>query len=704
MSDTERNDPPAEDSGTDESAKPTGFDALGLAPEILRTISDMGYEKPSPIQEQSIPVVLSGVDMVGIAQTGSGKTAAFGLPILQLIDPQLHHPQAIVVCPTRELAVQVQRALEDFSKGLGRGRDGTVRMATLYGGAPYDKQVRDLKGGAQVVVGTPGRIMDHLKQGLLKPGEIRMAVLDEADRMLDMGFRDDMETLLSKMPSDRQTLFFSATMNPAVTRLIKTFSRDPEWIEVESESRAADTVEQCHYDLRWQSKPEVLFRLLEMDPPNQAIIFCNTKRVVDECTEALMSNGFPVDRLHGDMTQPMRERVLRRFRSGQISILVATDVAGRGLDIAAVDLVVNYDLPRDPEDYVHRIGRTGRAGRAGRALSLISKRELRLLRQIENYAGLKIPRAVIPGRKEILERRAEQLLETIREDLAVSRIEGPAPGSDTLAKLLKPWPKKAAEGEEEEAKAITEGQEKVSEVPEDKEEATEAPSSPEVDSTPAADWEEIAKALFGLWAGASSREIEPIAEDRDRNFKQVRQNDRSDQSYGDREDRGRQRSERGRGDRGRGDRGRGRGDRGGFRDRDRGDREDRRQSRSDRGGDRGDRREPRSERGGDRGRNSDRFDRGDRDRDPRHGDSVPDGIRRVFIGLGKIENLRPGELAGMLYNEAAAPDGVIGRIQVFNKHTLVDVDEAWADKVVRAARGARYRGKPFRIRFDEYTG
>ena len=472
--------------------KKTGFRDLGLDSRILATVDRMGFDSPSPIQARAIPVAVAGRDMVGIAQTGSGKTAAFGFPLLQRVDPKIYKPQALVVCPTRELAVQVESALVDFAQGLEN-----FRTATLYGGAAYDRQIRALKGGAQVVVGTPGRIMDHLKRGLFDPSQVGYVVLDEADRMLDMGFRDDMETLLGKMPTERQTLFFSATMNPPVKRLIQNFSNDPEWIEVKSDTRSADTVEQGYYDLRWQSKAEVLFRLLEIDPPGQAIIFCNTKRVVDECTEVLLSNGFPADRLHGDMTQPMRERVLKKFRSGQISLLVATDVAGRGLDIEGVELVINYDLPRDPEDYVHRIGRTGRAGRAGKAVSLVAQREGGLLRGVERYARRSIPRLEIPSRKEIQAKRAGNLIETVRDQIETERVTGSSVGSEVLDELI-------------------------------------------TDDTP---YEAVAKALFSLWAGASNREIETIFEDGDRSSRKRRSP----------EDRGekRMREDRGRGRRGR---------------------------------------------------------------------------------------------------------------------------------------------------------
>ena len=591
------------------------FADLGLDGELVANLDSLGIREPSPIQAQAIPPALAGRDLVGLSQTGSGKTAAFGMPLIQKLNPTFKKAQALVICPTRELAVQVGKALADFAKPLG-----SVRIATLYGGAAMDRQVSDLKRGAQIVVGTPGRIADHMRRGTFKADEVRFVVLDEADRMLDMGFRDEMVDLLKPLPEDRQTLFFSATMNKDVARLIERFSNEPEWIEVKQAAKTADTVEQSYFDLRWPSKAEVICRLLEMDTPRLAIVFCNTKKTVDECVETLQGQGFPADRIHGDMTQPMRERVLGRFRNGQISILIATDVAARGLDIDDVDLVINFDLPADPEDYVHRIGRTGRAGRSGRAVSLVARRETERLRRIERFAKLRIHEKPIPGRKELELGRGKQMLETLHAHLT---------SEDEDASIS---PEFSALGEN-------------------------------------FAWEEVASTLFELWCGTSMREIQPIPEDnpRQQRSERPRRDDRSDREprHSRSDD---QRDRRGR-DRGREDGG----DRRGNRDRD-----------------------ERGERGGNRDR-----DRRRDDARPTETPPPPEGKRRVFIGLGRVEKIRPGELIGMLYNESKIPDGAIGQLHLFPRHSLVDVDDEYAQALVKCGKSARYRGRAFRIRFDE---
>ncbi len=565
------------------------FADLGLDAGLVTTLDSLGIRQPTPIQAQAIPLILEGIDLVGLSQTGSGKTAAFGLPLIQNLDAKERYAQGLIICPTRELAVQVGTALTDFA----RSKPG-LRGATLYGGAAMDKQVRDLRGGAQVIVGTPGRVLDHLKRGTLKPDQIKYVVLDEADRMLDMGFREEMEAMLEQLPEERQTLFFSATMNKHVERLIKKYGKEPQKVEFKSEVRTADTVTQGFYDLRWPSKREVICRLLELETPRLTIVFCNTKKTVDECSEALQEQGFPADRIHGDMNQPMRERVMNRFRDGQISILIATDVAARGLDIDNVDLVINFDLPGDPEDYVHRIGRTGRAGRSGRAVSLVAQREHQKLRTIERYAKMQIEQVPVPGRKDLERGRAKMMLETLRSQL----------------------------GEEGETEAL-----------------------PDFDALGEEfDWKKVASTLFGLWCDASMRDIQPIPEDGGK-FKERRRDD----TRREREPRDRR-----------------------ERDRDRG---------------------PRRER--------DR-DRGDRDsRVPSQASPPPPGKRRVFIGLGKVEKIRPGELIGMLYNESGIPDGAIGQLHLFPRHSLVDVDEEFADKLVHGSKNARFRGRAIRIRFDD---
>lgn len=388
------------------------FSELGLPDDLLAAIETLGYERPSPIQWKSIPPALAGKDILGLSATGSGKTAAFALPALSLIDVQEKYPQVLILCPTRELAVQV---CEEVHK-LGLKKQG-LQATPVYGGAPIDRQLRALRNGAQLVVGTPGRLLDHLRRGSFDASRIKMAVLDEADRMLDMGFKDEMDEVLAALPKERQILFFSATMNAGVSRFIKKFGNNPELIEIEQKAMTVSTVDQSYFEVRQRSKVEVLSRILDMNPPRLGIIFCNTKRSVDECTEDLVNRGYAADRLHGDITQQMRERVLKRFRDGAVELLVATDVAARGLDIDEIDIVFNYDLPTDPEDYVHRIGRTGRAGRSGRAVSFVFGREIYRLQGVERYTRQVIKREKIPSVEQVEGRRADIIFESLKERL-----------------------------------------------------------------------------------------------------------------------------------------------------------------------------------------------------------------------------------------------------------------------------------------------
>ena len=388
------------------------FSELGLPDDLLAAIEILGYERPSPIQALSIPPALAGKDILGLSATGSGKTAAFALPALANIDVNQRFPQVLILCPTRELAVQV---CEEVHR-LGVKKKG-LQATPVYGGAPMDRQLRALRDGAQLVVGTPGRLLDHLKRGSFDASRIRMAILDEADRMLDMGFKEEMDEILAALPKERQILFFSATMNRGVSTFIKKFGNNPELIEIEQKAMTVSTVEQAYYEVRQRSKVEVLSRILDMNPPRLGIIFCNTKRSVDECTEDLVNRGYAADRLHGDITQQMRERVLKRFRDGAVELLVATDVAARGLDIDEIDIVFNYDLPTDPEDYVHRIGRTGRAGRSGRAVSFVFGKEIYRLQAIERYTRQVIKREKIPSVEQVEGRRADLIFETLKERL-----------------------------------------------------------------------------------------------------------------------------------------------------------------------------------------------------------------------------------------------------------------------------------------------
>jgi ATP-dependent RNA helicase DeaD len=388
------------------------FSELGLEPELIKAIDKLGYESPSPIQAMTIPLLLTGKDVVGLSETGSGKTAAFGLPALQMIDTSLKATQVLILCPTRELTVQVCEEIHKLGSHVKN-----LAAIPVYGGAPIDRQIRYLRQGSHIVVGTPGRLMDHMERRTLDMSKIRMIILDEADRMLDMGFRDDMEHILGQAPADRQTLFFSATMNKGVERLIEHFGNEPEQVRIKRKTLTVSSVEQFYFEVRNRSKIEVVSRLLDIDPPRLAIVFCNTKRMVDECCDALINRGYSADRIHGDITQVGRERVLKKFRNGTVEILVATDVAARGLDIDEVDAVFNYDLPQDPEDYVHRIGRTGRAGREGKAYSFVFGKDIYRLGSIERYTKHTIQRSKIPSQEDIEGKKADVILELVKAKL-----------------------------------------------------------------------------------------------------------------------------------------------------------------------------------------------------------------------------------------------------------------------------------------------
>ena len=388
------------------------FSELGLSPAVLKAIDRLGYEKAAPIQSEAIPLIMGGSDVVGQSQTGSGKTAAFGIPAVESVEPHLRAVQVIILCPTRELAVQV--AEEIFKLSIFKSG---VQAAPIYGGQSYDRQIRALKQGAQIVVGTPGRTLDHVDRGTLRLDQVKMVVLDEADEMLDMGFRDDIEQVLKTVPTERQFVCFSATVAKAIMDLINRFSRDPKTIRIDHKVLTVPTVEQVYYEIRGRSKTEALTRLIDLHDLKLGIIFCNTKRMVDDLTDELVARGYSADRIHGDMSQAQRELVMTKFRNSGLEFLVATDVAARGIDVENIEVVFNYDLPWDEEDYVHRIGRTGRAGRSGRAFSLVAGREIYKLQSIERYTRMRIARHQVPSVDEVEEKRGNLFFEKIRAAL-----------------------------------------------------------------------------------------------------------------------------------------------------------------------------------------------------------------------------------------------------------------------------------------------
>ncbi len=551
------------------------FADLGLPDVLLSAVLDMGFESPSPIQAKTIPLALEGKDLIGLSQTGSGKTAAFALPTLAGIDPQLAEPQALIVCPTRELAVQVCE--EVFRLGC---KIKGLRALPVYGGAPIDRQLKGLRKGAHIVVGTPGRLLDHLKRRSFDPRNIQTVILDEADRMLDMGFQEEMEELLAALPDDRQTMFFSATMNRRVSRLIDNFGKKPETIEIERKSLTVDAIDQSCYEVRQRSKVEVLSRLLDIDPPRLAVVFCNTKRLVDEVTEGLLARGYSADRLHGDMTQQMRERVLARFREGTIEILVATDVAARGLDVDDIDLVVNYEIPHDPEDYVHRIGRTGRAGRSGRAVSFVFGRDIYRLQTIEKYTRQSIRRERVPSQEQVEGKRADKLFQMIQESLESGKV---GDYQTYLDRLL------------EQGHTAT----------------------------------DIANSAFTLLRESTTREGEFIAEDKQ---KEAFANEKQRSSWRDEK--------------------------------------------------------------------RERKERPERDRKSRPERNNSKGMACLFMNIGKAQHIKPGDIAGMIYRECNVPDGSLGKITIFPKHTLVDVSEDVAGDVIDGLKNAKLRGRSFKVDRD----
>jgi ATP-dependent RNA helicase DeaD len=388
------------------------FSELGISEELLKAIDKLGFDQASPIQAEAIPVLLAGHDVVGQSQTGSGKTAAFAIPALEKVDTNQRAVQVLILCPTRELAVQVSEEVHKLAF-FKRG----IHALPIYGGQSYDRQIYGLKQGAQIVIGTPGRVMDHMRRGTLRLDQVRLAILDEADVMLDMGFRDDIEFILKAVPAERQTVFFSATMPRAIQELIKQYARDPRQVRIEQKAMTVPTVEQTYYEVDRRFKIELLTRLIDIHDLKLGIVFCNTKRMVDDLVDHLNAQGYSADRLHGDMTQGLRDRVMNKFRKSGLEFLVATDVAARGIDVNDVQVVFNYDLPYDVEDYVHRIGRTGRAGRSGRAISFVAGREVFQIRNIERFTNTRIHKARIPSPAEVQEARAGAFLEKLRGTL-----------------------------------------------------------------------------------------------------------------------------------------------------------------------------------------------------------------------------------------------------------------------------------------------
>lgn len=395
------------------------FEDLGLYPEIERAVCFMGFEEASPIQAKAIPAMLSGRDIIGQAQTGTGKTAAFGIPLLQKISAKNKKLQAIVLCPTRELAIQVADEIRNLAKYMHG-----IKILPIYGGQDIVKQIRSLKNGTQIIIGTPGRVMDHMRRKTVKMDEVHTVVLDEADEMLNMGFRDDIETILKGVPEERQTVLFSATMPKPILEITKQYQNHAELIKVTKKELTVPNIEQYYYEVKPKNKEEVLSRLLDIYSPSRSVVFCNTKKQVDLLTASLIGRGYFAAGLHGDLKQAQRDRVMQNFRKGTTDILVATDVAARGIDVDDIEAVFNYDLPQDDEYYVHRIGRTGRAGRGGKSFTFVSGKEMYKLKEIQRYCKTKIYAQKVPSLNDVANTKIENILEKVdsvieRENLSL---------------------------------------------------------------------------------------------------------------------------------------------------------------------------------------------------------------------------------------------------------------------------------------------
>ena len=542
------------------------FEELNLDAKILRAVTDMGFEAASPIQAKAIPLELEGKDIIGQAQTGTGKTAAFGIPLLEKIDPKNKKLQAVVLCPTRELAIQVAEEIRNLAKYMHG-----IKVLPIYGGQEIVKQIRSLKDGVQVIIGTPGRVMDHMRRKTIKFGQVHTVVLDEADEMLNMGFLEDMETILSELPEERQTVLFSATMPQAIAEIAKKFQKDPEIVKVVKKDLTVPKVTQYYYDVKPKNKLEVMCRLLDMYAPKLSVVFCNTKKQVDELVLALQGRGYFAEGLHGDLKQVQRDRVMNGFRKGRTDILVATDVAARGIDVDDVEAVFNYDIPQDEEYYVHRIGRTGRAGREGKAFSLVVGKEVYKLRDIQRYCKTKIVPQPIPSIDDVTEIKADKILCQAEEILQ----------DNDMDRLIDIIERKVLE-EDYTTLDLAAGLLRII-MGEDNEDIIE-------DSRPL-------------------RSLDDLGDWRDRN-------------YG----------------RGRGSRSGGRGNRSGG-----------------------------------------------------------DDMARLFINIGKNQNVKPGDILGAIAGESGMPGKMVGSIDMYDKYTFVEVPREQADIVLQAMKDARIKGKNIHI-------
>lgn len=655
----------------------TGFDAFSLKAPLLTALKALGYEEPTPIQQKTIPALLEGRDVLGQAATGTGKTAAFALPALERLAPgagKAFEAQTLVLVPTRELAMQVAEAFTKYGQQLG------VRVLAVYGGQEFHVQLKPLKRGVDVVVGTPGRILDHLRRQTLKLDAVRLVVLDEADEMLDMGFAEDLDAILSQLPEGRQTALFSATLPPRIAAIADSHLKNPVRVTIAPKSVQAGTlpnIRQAAYVVPRHLKEAALVRVLEAERPQSAIVFCRTRVEVDELTDALSRHGYGTSALHGGMTQEIRDAVLRRFKAGTLQVLVATDVAARGLHVENLSHVVNFDLPNSPEPYVHRIGRTGRAGKEGVALSFLDPRELRLLKNIERVTKRPIPIAQVPARAELAERRAHALSGLVAEALK-AQVHAPLVGlAQTLAQAHPVADVAAA------ALALLQTQlfppHPTDEVdfPRFEERPTKGPRGPERGRPRSDDFDERGRGRF----------------ERDRGTQDAR---RGGTERRDERDFQGQRPARGPGDAARRDErfpGKHPGHEGERRGRDAQAHGGHPRQRAE-----GDERRPRFSHTG-----QPRFSEDEGPRRPRRGLSPADATW-LFISLGQKAGVRPQDIVGAIANEADVPASRVGDIVVGEENTRVQVPTPDAPRIIDALRQTKLRGRKFFVDLHRGTG
>jgi ATP-dependent RNA helicase DeaD len=654
------------------------FAAMGLGAEALRAIEELGYGEPTPIQRQTIPLLLEGRDVIAQAPTGTGKTAAYGLPIVEHLEVSALYPQALVLVPTRELAIQVAEALH----ALGKHRE--LVTLPIYGGAPYERQFRALRMGVQVVVGTPGRLLDHLRRETLDLSRVKTVVLDEADEMLDMGFIEDIEAILQALPAERQSALFSATIPARVARLAEAYLREPVRVSVAAKEAVAPKVRQVYYEVTWQEKAEALARILDYEQPESAIVFVRTRRDADEVSERLNGLGYLAQPIHGEINQAQRERALERFRAGRTQLLVATDVAARGLDIPDVSHVINYDLPMDADSYVHRIGRTGRAGRTGEALTLVTPRERRTLQMIERLIHRRLQRLRLPTESDVAARRRAAFRDELLGILDAGQLDPFLDMVEDLAESRDPMELAAAAFKlaalSREASATRGGRRDGAPiVPAGRPEAAPAAGRPAARARRAAD--ERAEPSAPQTELAAAR-AEPVAAAPEVAAQETAAQASPASAHTPevptkREMVSAERARRGPA------------------------REDEEPRPSERPA-QGERArpvttEPETAARGSRGRRDERPERDGRDwhgRPERDGHGADGGVTRLFVRVGRRDKVRPADFVGAIANEAHLAGDEVGDIDIYDSFSFVEVPAYAADRVLRALNRTTIRGRP----------